>query len=175
MLAASVTARTIPAWRVLLVLADALTILILLHVLRRLGASAAAVLGYAWSPLVVFEGIQAGHVDLVMIPIALLALLWRMRGSSWRAGLTLGVAVLVKLYPGILLLAWWRRRDWRFPAAVVAMVGLGYLPYAATVGFGALGFLPTYISDPYEDANLGLRALVTYPFGLADPVAGASP
>jgi len=170
MLAASATARTIPAWRVLLVLADAMTILILLHVLRRLGASAAAVLGYAWSPLVVFEGIQAGHVDLVIIPIVLLALLWRMRGSSWRAGLTLGVAVLVKLYPGILLLAWWRRGDWHFPAAVVAMVGLGYLPYAATVGFGALGFLPTYISDPYEDANLGLRALVTYPFGLADPV-----
>ena len=170
MLAAAVTPRTVPAWRLMLVLVDAVSVLLLVRLLRRLGAPAAAVLAYAWSPLVVFEGIQAGHVDLVVIPVVLLALLWRMRGSSGRAGLALGMAVLMKLHPAILLLAWWRRRDWRFPAAVVATVGLGYLPYAATVGFGALGFLPTYVSHPYEDFNLGLRALVTYPFGLADPV-----
>ncbi len=169
-LAAAVTPGTVPAWRVLLLLADALTVLLLLRLLRRLGAPAAAVLAYAWSPLVVLEGIQAGHVDMVMIPVMLLALLWRMQGSSGRSGLALGVAVLMKLHPAILLLGWWRRGDWRFPVAVAATVGLGYLPYAATVGFGALGFLPTYVSHPYEDFNLGLRALMTYPFGLGDPV-----
>ncbi len=169
MLAAVATPQTVPAWRVLLLLADAVTVLLLLRLLGRLGVPAAAVLAYAWSPLVVFEGIQAGHVDLVTIPVVLLALLWRTRGSSVRAGVALGVAVLMKLHPAIFLLAWWRRGDWRFPAAVVATVGLGYLPYAATVGAGALGFLPTYVSDPYEDFNLGLRALVTYPFDLDDP------
>lgn len=169
-LAAAVTPGTLPAWRVLLLLADAVTVLLLLRLLGRLGVSATAVLAYAWSPLVVLEGIQAGHMDLVMIPVVLLALIWRMDGSSGRAGLALGVAVLMKLYPAILLLAWWRRGDRRFPAAVVATVGLGYLPYAATVGFGALGFLPTYVSSQYEDFNLGLRALLTYPFGLSDPV-----
>jgi hypothetical protein len=128
------------------------------------------VLAYAWSPLVLFEGIQAGHVDLVMIPVVLLAFMWRIDGSSVRAGLALGLAVLMKLYPAILLLAWWRRGDWRWPATVVSVVGLGYLPYVATVGLGALGFLPTYISSSYEDFNLGLRALLTYPFGLSDPV-----
>ncbi len=169
-LAAVVTPRTVPAWRVLLLLADTTTVLLLLHLLRRLGAPSAAVLAYAWSPLVVFEGIQAGHVDLAAIPVVLLALLWRLRGSPGRAGLALGVAVLMKLHPAIFLVAWWRRGDWRFPAAVVAAVALGYLPYAATDGLGALGFLPTYVSQPYEDFNLGLRALLTYPFGLGDPV-----
>jgi len=169
-LAAAVTPGTLLGWRVLLLLADALTILSLLHLLRRLGAPAAAVLVYAWSPLVLFEGIQAGHVDLAMIPVVLFALMWRMSGSSVGAGLVLGLAVLMKLYPAILLVAWWRRGDWRFPAAVIATVGMGYLPYAATVGLGALGFLPTYFTSQYEDFNLGLRALVTYPFGLSDPI-----
>lgn len=169
-LAAAVTPGTMPGWRVLLLLADALTVLLLLRLLGRLGAPAEGVLAYAWSPLVVFEGIQAGHLDLAMIPVVLLALTWRMDGSSVRAGLALGVAVLLKLYPAILLVAWWRRGDWRFPAALVAVVSLGYLPYGATVGLGALGFLPTYISSHYEDFNLGLRALLTYPFGFSDPL-----
>ena len=169
-LAAAATPGTLPGWRVLLLVADAMTVLLLLRLLGTLGASAAAVLAYAWSPLVVFEGIQAGHVDLAMIPIVLLALAWRMEGSPVRAGLALGVAVLLKLYPAVLLVAWWRRGDRRFPAAVLATVGLGYLPYAATVGVGALGFLPTYVSSQYEDFNIGLRALLTYPFGFSDPL-----
>ncbi|PYM65740.1 MAG: hypothetical protein DMD79_04190 [Candidatus Rokuibacteriota bacterium] len=169
-LAAKATSGTLPGWRGLLLGADALTVGLLLRLLRRLGAPAEAVLAYAWSPLVVFEGIQAGHVDLALIPLVLLALGLRMTGSSGRAGVALGGAVLVKLYPAILVLAWWRRGDWRWPAAVAATVALGYLPYAATVGWGALGFLPTYLSDPYEDANIGLRALVTYPFGFTDPL-----
>ena len=174
-LAAAVTPGTLPGWRVLLLLADTVTVVLLLCLLGRLGTPAEAVLAYAWSPLVLFEGIQAGHMDLAMIPVVLLALIWRMDGSSGRAGLALGVAVLMKLYPAILLLAWWRKGDWRLPAAVVATVGLGYLPYAATVGLGALGFLPTYVSSASEDFNLGLRALLTYPFGLSDPVVrGAS-
>ena len=169
-LAAALTPGTLPGWRVLLLLADALTVLLLLRLLGRLGTSAETVLAYAWSPLVVFEGIQAGHVDLAMIPVVLLALTWRIDGSPVRAGLALGVAVLLKLYPAVLLVAWWRRGDWRFPAAVVAIVGLGYLPYAATVGLGAMGFLPTYLSSQYEDFNIGLRALLTYPFGFSDPL-----
>jgi alpha-1,6-mannosyltransferase len=168
--AAKATSGTLPGWRLLLLGVDALTVGLLLRLLRRLGAPAEAVLAYAWSPLVVFEGIQSGHVDLALVPLVLVALGWRMAGSSWRAGVALGGAVLMKLYPAILVLAWWRRGDWRWPAAVAATVALGYLPYAATVGWGALGFLPTYLGDPYEDANIGLRALVTYPFGFTNPL-----
>jgi hypothetical protein len=63
--------------------------------------------------------------------------------------------------------AWWRRHDWRFPAAVGATVALGYLPYAATLGAGALGFLPSYFLDRREDFNVGLRALLTWGTGLS--------
>ena len=169
-LVALVSPNNLPAWRVFLLSSEILTMGLLLVLLQRAGVTQAAVIVYAWSPLVVFEGVQAGHVDLAMIPLVLAALACRQRGSSVRAGIALGAAVLVKLYPLILLPAWWRPRDWRFPAAVAATVVLGYLPHAANVGLGVIGFLPEYLGR-VEDHNIGLRALLTYPFGLTGDLA----
>jgi len=152
-------------WRVFLLASEIVTVGLVLMLLRRAGMTSTAVIVYAWSPLAVFEGVQAGHVDLVMIPLVLAALAWRQAGSAVGAGIALGGAVLMKLYPLALLPAWWRRGDWRFPTAVAVVVALGYAPHAVTVGFGALGFLPEYLGRA-EDHNIGLRALLTYPFGL---------
>jgi alpha-1,6-mannosyltransferase len=172
-LAAMATPGTVLGWRLLLLAVEVGTVGLLLQLVRRMGAPPTAILAYAWSPLVVLEGIQAGHVDLLVIPIVLLALAWRLEGSSLRAGVALGAAALLKLYPLILVLAWWRRGEWRFPAAVAATVALGYLPYVATLGLGALGFLPTYVSDSYEDFNIGLRAVLTWGIGLGGEVPRA--
>ena len=171
-LVARVAPDSIAAWRAFLLASEIVTVVLLITLLRRTRLSPAAVIVYAWSPLVVFEGVQAGHVDLVMIPLVLAALAWRQGGSSVRAGIALGAAVLVKLYPLVLLPAWWRPRDWRFPAAVTATIALGYLPHVATVGFGAAGFLPEYLGRA-EDHNIGLRALLTYPLGLTGDFARA--
>lgn len=156
---------SIHAWRLLLLAIESATALLLLRLLARIGARGTAIIAYAWSPLGVYEGVQAGHVDLAVIPVILLALLLRIDGSSLRAGVALGLAVLMKLYPAVLLAPWWRRHDWRFPAAVGATVALGYAPYVVGVGAGALGFLPTYLSSPAEDFNIGLRALLTWGIG----------
>ena len=169
-LVALVAPDSLPAWRTFLLASEVVTVGVLLTLLRRAGVTQAAAIVYAWSPLVVFEGVQAGHVDLALIPLVLAALAWRQSGSSVRAGIALGAAVLMKLYPLVLLPAWWRPRDWRFPAAVAATVTLGYLPHAATVGIGALGFLPEYLGSA-EDHNIGLRALLTYPLGLTGELA----
>jgi hypothetical protein len=104
--AAAAGIRTVLAWRLLLLAAEAVTVLLLLTLLRRLRLAETGVLVYAWSPLVVFEGAQAGHLDLLMVPLVLLALYWRREAAPVRAGLALGLAVLVKLYPAILALAW---------------------------------------------------------------------
>lgn len=109
-LAAAARIRTVLAWRVLVLVAEAVTVTLLLVLLRRLRVSETAVLVYVWSPLVVFEGVQAGHLDLLMVPLVLLALLWRREGAVARAGLVLGLAVLVKLYPAVLALVWSARR-----------------------------------------------------------------
>jgi alpha-1,6-mannosyltransferase len=163
-LAAALTPGSILGWRLLLLLFEIATLGMLVRLLRRLGAPATAVIVYAWSPLVVFEGVQAGHVEIPMVSLVLLALMLRQTGSSVLAGAVLGVGVLVKLYPAVLLPAWWRRDDWRLPTTTAATVGIGYLPYVATLGAGALGFLPEYLASA-EDHNIGLRALLTHPFG----------
>jgi alpha-1,6-mannosyltransferase len=185
-LAAAAGVRTVLAWRVLVLAAEAVTVTSLLALLRRFRLPETAVLVYVWSPLVVFEGVQAGHLDLLMVPLVLLALLWRGQGAATRAGVALGLAVLVKLYPVVLALAWsarregqqahgsgivmwWRSRDWRFLAAVGATVALGYAPYVWAIGAGALGFLPEYFGVA-EDHNIGLRALLTWGLGFTSDV-----
>ncbi len=172
-LVAAVAPNSIVAWRLFLLGSDVATALLLLRLLGRMGVPAAHVLLYAWAPLAVFEGTQAGHVDFAVLPLLLLALGWRQEGRMARAGAALGVAVLLKLYPAVLLAAWWRRGDWRFPAACAAVVGAGYLPYAVGVGTNVVGFLPEYFGSA-EDFNVGLRSFLTEGLGLGGEGARAA-
>jgi hypothetical protein len=159
-LVAAVAPGSLAGWRLFLLGCEVVTGGLLLRLLRRMGGPPAAVILYAWAPLVVYEGVQAAHVDVAVLPPLLLALLWRQDGRMAAAGLALGAAILIKLYPAVLLVAWWRRGDWRFPAACFAVLASGYLPYAWPVGLGVLGFLPEYFSSG-EDFNVGLRWFLT--------------
>jgi len=69
----------------------------------------------------------------------------------------------------VLLLAWWRRGEWRFPLACAAAVAAGYLPYFVGVGTGVVGFLPEYFGSA-EDFNVGLRFFLTEGIGLGGEV-----
>lgn len=159
-LVAAVAPDSFVGWRLFLLGCEAATAALLLRLLRRLGRPPTAVILYAWAPLVVYEGLQAAHVDVAFLPVLLLALLWRQEGRMAAAGMALGVAVLIKLYPAVLLIAWWRRGERRLPAACLLTLGAGYAPYALPVGLGVLGFLPEYFSSG-EDFNLGLRWFLT--------------
>jgi len=169
-LVAGVVPNSILAWRLFLLGCELTTGVLLLRLLRRMAVPPPAILLYAWAPLAVFEGVQAGHLDFAMLPALLLALAWRQEERMTRAGAALGVAVLLKLYPAVLLLAWRRRGEWRFPAACAAVVGAGYLPYAIGAGPQVLGFLPEYFGSA-EDFNIGLRFFVTEGIGLGGEVA----
>ncbi len=164
-LVAGLAPNSIVAWRLFLLGCEVAAVALLLGLLRRMAVPPTAVLLYAWAPLAVFEGVQAGHVDFVFLPFLLLALRFRQEGRMILAGTALGITILTKLYPAVLLLAWWRRGQWRFPAACVATVAAGYLPYAVGVGSGVIGFLPEYFSSG-EDFNIGLRFFLTEGIGL---------
>jgi len=153
-------------WRLFLLGCELTTAGLLLRLLRRMDVPAVAILLYAWAPLAVFEGVQAAHLEFALLPVILLALGWRQAGQSVRAGAALGVATLLKLYPAILVIAWWRRGEWRLPLACAAVVAAGYLPYLWGAGADVLGFLPEYFGSG-EDFNIGLRYFLTgwIPFG----------
>lgn len=169
----TVAPDSILGWRLFLLLCEGLNGVLLLRLLGRMAVPREAIVLYAWAPLVVFEGTQAGHLEVAFLPAVLLALLARQRGRMIAAGAALGVAVLVKLSPAVLALAWQRRGDRRLVAACATVVLAGYAPYAAGVGPRVLGFLPFYFGSG-EDFNVGLRFFVTEAIGLTGEVARGS-
>ncbi len=170
LLVARVAPNSILAWRVFILGCELATGALLLGLLARMRVPPPAVLLYAWAPLTVFEGVQAGHVDFAFLPALLLALRWRQEGRMAMSGAALGVAALIKLYPAALLLAWWRRGEWRLPLACGAVLTAGYLPYFVGVGTGVIGFLPEYFGSA-EDFNVGLRFFLTDGIGLGGEAA----
>src|SRR2546427_4315845 len=139
-----------------MVLFDLATLGVLLRLLQRHGSDPQRLVLYAWSPLVVFEFAGSGHVDALMLPFLLLALHARLTARPGSAGVLLGLATLIKLYPAVLVPALYSRGERRFLCGFGATLILGYLPYVAGAGARVLGYLPGYFG-PWEDFNGGLR------------------
>src|SRR5208337_2329526 len=80
------------------------------------------------------------------------------RRQVFIAGLVLGGAALVKFFPAVIAPALYRRGDWRFPAAALAVGVALYLPYLSA-GREVLGFLPSYVQQEGLSAGNGFFLL----------------
>jgi alpha-1,6-mannosyltransferase len=115
---------------------------------------------YAWCPLLLWEIAGAGHLDSVAIALITFALVARYRNRPIATGLFLGLAILTKMYPLVLLPALYRRGGapwgaaWKMPATVAAVIALGYAAYSG-VGRLVFGFLGGYAQE--EGLTTGLR------------------
>ncbi len=89
--------------RIVLVVFDAATFLLLLAVLRGLNLSSLFVVIYWWNPLVVKEIFNSAHMDVIAIPLVLAALILTMRARHLNAAGVLALAVGAKLWPVVLL------------------------------------------------------------------------
>jgi alpha-1,6-mannosyltransferase len=125
---------------------EALTIWAIVMLLSQLGMPKERALLYAWHPLVIWEFSGEGHIDAAAIAFIALALWTRSRRFQALTGLALGCATLVKFFPVILFPALYKRWGWKMPAAFIATIALGYLPYLS-VGSRVLGFLPGYANE----------------------------
>ena len=129
-----------------MVLFEGLTVLGIVRVLKRCGERREMVLLYAWCPLIVWEIAGSGHLDSVAMAYIALALLFRHRDRHVLTGLFLGLAIMTKLYPAVLLPALYRRGDWKMPAMVAGVVAAGYAAYSS-VGLREFGFLGGYVQE----------------------------
>jgi alpha-1,6-mannosyltransferase len=139
--------------------------------LQGLGRRREQVLIYAWCPLLIWEVAGAGHLDSAGMAFIALALLARFRKQAVLTGVFLGIAVMLKFYPLVLLPALWWRGDgrgsaWKMPAAVMGVVAFGYACYAG-VGMRVFGFLGGYAKE--EGLETGARYFL---FDLARRVPG---
>jgi hypothetical protein len=119
--------------KLLLVLLDCLTIVLLWALLRRQRSSPLPLVLYAWSPLpILYFGLD-GHIDALGIVFLVLALLCFATNRRLEAVVALGLSALAKLVPLILVPLLLRSekgvRRFVFPAVPVLMVVCGYLLY----------------------------------------------
>lgn len=93
---------SLETWRVVLITADSIVFLLIVRLLERTGTDRRRVLLYWWHPLPIICGINAGHMDILLGPPLLLAVLTALNGRAILSGLSLGLAVGVKLWPLVL-------------------------------------------------------------------------
>jgi len=128
-------------------------VVLLALALRDRGKDPRAVAWYALSPLPVVEFAGNGHVDgfaLVLMVGALLALGRQRRG--W-AGVLVGLAIMVKLYPAMAVVAGWRRGRWRFVLAAAAVCVATEAPHVIVVGTKVLGYIPGYLKEEHYSSG----------------------
>jgi len=137
---------TVTFMKTVMVLFEGVTMYALVTFLQTVGVRREQTLLYAWCPLLVWEIAGSGHLDSAAMAFISLALLARLRRYSVLTGLFLGVAILLKLYPLLLLPALYRRGEWKMPVTVAGVVALGYAAYSG-VGLLVFGFLGGYVKE----------------------------
>jgi hypothetical protein len=143
--------------------------------LRRTGRDPLSVAYYSFGPLAGLDIAGDAHVDVLAAIFGVGAVLISTLKPKAiaRAGVLLGLAIAVKLYPALLLPALLRREGGRrgalrLVAAGAGIVIVGYLPHIIAVGPHVLGYLPGYLHE--ENYDSGTRFLVLGMLGLGDAV-----
>ena len=94
---------SLTAWKWVLLAAEGVSLWLLLIILRHIGRSQLWVAVYWWNPLLVKEFFNSAHVDALMIPFLLGALLFTLRRQGMRACVCLAGATGIKIWPILLL------------------------------------------------------------------------
>jgi len=126
---------------------EAVTVLVLLDLLRRIGQPASRVVAYAWHPLAIWEIAGSAHVDAAMVSLMVLGIWVAVvaRRLVLAAGV-IAVAAMMKPLAALALPIAWKPWDWRAPAAAVGVAALLYLPYLS-VGTGMFAFVGGYVQE----------------------------
>lgn len=94
---------SLEAWRLVLLAFDAASLCLLYLLIKRLGLPLMHLAVYWWNPLLIKEIYNSGHMEVVIFPFLLGALLLALHDRRVLAAGALGLAVGAKLWPAILL------------------------------------------------------------------------
>lgn len=199
---AGIDARHKP-WQLAGLVTDVAVVALLVVALRRRGKDPRWVALYALCPAPVLEIVNNGHVDGLAILLSLAALVvasppaagpappssatpaaapgrWSVGRREILAGVLVGMAVLVKLFPALLIIAIAAaspdrrvRALRRTGGAALAVCAAGYLPHVLAVGGKVIGYLPGYLrEEQYDGAGRYLVAgALGVPGRLAAPLS----
>jgi hypothetical protein len=132
--------ENVTVMRLAMIGCEAVTVTVIMLLLRRINRPVTRVIAYLWHPLPLWEIANSGHVDALMVALMMLGLWIGLIGHALRGSLLIALSMLVKPYAAPVLAAIWRPWDLKMPLAVIALIALCYLPFLS-VGWGVLGFL----------------------------------
>jgi hypothetical protein len=145
--------------RLALLACEAVTVVIILRVLKRLQQPRTRIVAYLWHPLPVWEIVNNGHVDGLMVCLMFLGIWFSLGGRFIRGGVAIALACLAKPLALPALAVIWRPWNWKMVLVVIATVGLCYLPYLS-VGWNVFGFLTKgYLIEEGVSTGSGLWLL----------------
>lgn len=90
------------AWRLVLFAAEATSLILVLKVLSLWGRSKLWASLYWWNPIVILEGLNSAHMDLLLVPPILASVIALKLYRPGLCGVFLGLAASVKLWPLLL-------------------------------------------------------------------------
>lgn len=93
---------SLTAWRTVLLLLDCVTLWLLLQLLADAGRTPLWSALYWWNPIVIKEVFNAGHMEGVLVPCLVLAVLLAGRKKFWSSSVALGLAAGIKIWPVLL-------------------------------------------------------------------------
>jgi hypothetical protein len=132
--------ENVTVMRLALLGCEAVTVTLIILLLRRMNRPVTRVVAYLWHPLPLWEIANSGHVDALMVALMLLGLWIALTGHALRGAVVIALSVLVKPFAAPVLAGIWRPWDLKMPLVVIAAVAFCYLPYLSA-GWGVLGFL----------------------------------
>lgn len=91
------------AWRLVLALFDAVTLILLVRILKDLNLPLILILIYWWNPVVIKEIFNSAHMDIIAVPFVLASVLLAGRHREIRAAGLMAVATAVKIWPIVLV------------------------------------------------------------------------
>jgi len=119
---------------------EAVSVTIVMLLLRRMKRPTTRVVAYFWHPLPIWEIANSGHVDALAVALMLVGLWVALTGRTKLGAVSIALGTLVKPYVAPALASVWRPWDWRTPLVVIVVITLCYLPYLS-IGWGVFGFL----------------------------------
>jgi len=102
-LAAKIKPFSLNAWRLILLIADSLGIILLFQLLKLWNKSPYWTSLYWWNPLVILEGFNSAHMDILIIAPLLASIYFTFKNKPGLTGAMLGLGVSVKLWPLLLV------------------------------------------------------------------------
>jgi hypothetical protein len=140
------------AWRSVILACDLITFALILALLRQCGRSLLWSALYWWNPIVIKELFNSAHMDALVLPFALAALLLAVKQRYLGAVLALGFAAGAKIWPAILLPLVIRPLwpEWQRLVAAVALFGVMAALWATPIllhGFDASSGFAAYLGS----------------------------